>query len=327
MGKLILAAVLFVVMFVISRILKSASTRAAASSSPRTQNDAGPLAMASKTVFSLGFLVAAGIVAFSTFRVIPVGSVGVVSVLGNLRETPIYPGFNIVNPLAEVTEMSTQIQKHSARYDSSSKDLQKVHVDMTLNYSLVPAKAPGVFSKVGVDYSRVIIDSAAQEVLKAETARHNASEILQQRPTVKDNTQKNLGTWLAKYGVELAEISLADVNFDPDYTHAIEQKQVQEQKAEQKRYEILGAQRDAEIRAAKAKGEADAVREEAKGRADALQIEGAAQHDYNQKIAESITPLLLYREYLRKWNGDLPKYMFGDSKVMPLFQMPTEANK
>lgn len=307
MGKLIFAAVVFILGIVISRVLKSQSNE---------------YSLASKLSFWSGLSIAALIVLFSTFRVVPAGSVGVVSVLGKVQETPIYPGFSLINPLAEVTQMSTQIQKHSAKYDSSSKDLQKVHVDMTLNFSLSAAKAPEVFQKVGIDYANIIIDSAAQEVLKAETAKHNASEILQQRPLVKDNTQRNLGIWLAKYGVELAEISLADVNFDREYTAAIEQKQVQEQKAEQKRYEILGAQRDAEIRAAKARGEADAVREEAKGRADALLIEAAAQADYNQKVAASMTPMLLQREYLKKWSGNLPTYMFGDSKVMPIFQIP-----
>lgn len=315
MGKLILAGILFVVAFLISRYFKKSALTARA-------QDAGSFSAAGTAVFWVGFLISASIVTFSTFRVVPAGSVGVVSVLGKVQDTPISPGFSLINPIAEVTQMTTQIQKHSAKYDSSSKDLQKVHVDMTLNYSLNPAKAPEVFQRVGVEYASIIIDSAAQEVLKAETARHNASEILQQRPTVKDNTQKNLSVWLAKYGIQLAEISLADVNFDREYTLAIEQKQVQEQKAEQKRYEILGAQRDAEIRAAKAKGEADAVREEAKGRADALLIEAAAQADYNQKVAASMTPMLLQREYLKKWSGNLPTYMFGDSKVMPVFQIP-----
>lgn len=313
MSKLIFAAVVFILSYAISRIMKNAGGKG-------DEN----FATAGKFVFGLGIAIAGFIVLYSTFRIVPAGHVGVVSVFGKVQDTPLYPGFNTVSPFAEVTEMSTQIQKHSAKYDSSSKDLQKVHVDMTLNYALTAAKAPEVFQKVGVEFASIIIDSAAQEVLKAETAKHNASEILQQRPMVKDNTQKNLSIWLAKYGVELAEISLADVNFDPDYTHAIEAKQVQEQKAEQKRYEILGAQRDAEIRAAKAKGEADAVREEAKGRADALLIEAAAQADYNQKVAASMTPMLLQREYLKKWSGNLPTYMFGDSKVMPLFQVPAD---
>lgn len=318
MGKLVVAGVVFVLAFVISRILKANSKRGGDES----------FATIGNATFWIGLGIAAFTMAWSTFRIVPAGSVGVVSIFGHVQETPLYPGFNLMRPWAEVTEMSTQIQKHTARYDSSSNDMQKVHVDMTLNFFLIPARAPEIFQKVGVDYVATIIDgNAASEVLKAETAQHNAAEILQKRPIVKANTQKNLTDWLAKYGIQLTEISIADVNFDPDYTHAIEQKQVQEQKAEQKRYEILQAQRDAEIRAAKAKGEADAVREEAKGRADALQIEAAAQAEYNKKVAESMTPMLLSREYLKKWDGNLPKYMFGDSKVMPLFQIPTESNK
>lgn len=323
MSKLILAGVIFLIAFVVSRFFKNSAARVLAN--PRTTQDAPFYLLVSKACFFGGFLIAAGIVLFSTFRVVPAGSVGVVTIMGKVQETPLYPGFSMVNPIAEVYQMSTQIQRHSAKYDSSSKDLQKVHVDMTLNFALIATKAPEMFQKVGADYSNVIIDPAAQEVLKAETARHVAADILQQRPTVKDRTQDALKAWLSKYGIDLTEISLADVNFDPDYTRAIEQKQVQEQKAEQKRYEILQAQRDAEIRAASAKGEADAAREAARGRADALQIEAAAQADYNKKIAESLTPVLISNEYLKRWDGKLPVYMFGDSKVAPMFQLPAQS--
>src|SRR5882672_8126118 len=155
MGKLIEAGIFFVLAFLISRYLK----RTAANS-----RDSASLLAASTSVFWVGLLISASIVLFSTFRVVPAGSVGIVSVMGKVQDTPIYPGFSLINPIAEVTTMSTQIQKHSAKYNSSSKDLQKVHVDMTLNFSLNAAKAPEVFQKVGIDYAAIIIDSAAQEV-------------------------------------------------------------------------------------------------------------------------------------------------------------------
>src|SRR2546425_12974332 len=84
----------------------------------------------------------------------------------------------------------------------------------------------------------------------------------------KAEVQDDLAKWLAKYGLELKEASLANIAFDPTYAKAIEAKQVQEQFAEQKRYEVLQAQRQAEIAQATAKSQADAVREATKGEAD-----------------------------------------------------------
>jgi hypothetical protein len=77
--------------------------------------------------------------------------------------------------------MDTRVLKHTAKYDAASKDLQAVHVEMVLNYRLHPDRAPEVYKSIGLDYSAVIIDPAAQEVLKANTATHNAAEILLRR--------------------------------------------------------------------------------------------------------------------------------------------------
>ena len=81
---------------------------------------------------------------------------------------PLREGLNVVlNPLYDVVVMDGRVGKHSARYDAASKDLQAVHVEMVLNYRLHPDRAPEVYKSIGLEYSSVIIDPAAQEVLKA----------------------------------------------------------------------------------------------------------------------------------------------------------------
>ena len=150
-----------------------------------------------------------------------------------------------------------------------TNDLQAVLVEMVLNYRLLPEKAPEVYQKIGVDFANVIILPAAQEVLKANTALHVANEILRQRSKIKLDVQETLTTWLAKYGVELKEAALANIRFDKAYEKAIADKQIEEQRAEQKLYELTQAQRQAKIVAATAKGQGDAARAQAEGEADA----------------------------------------------------------
>ena len=192
---------------------------------------------------------------------------------------------------------------------------------MVLNYRLHPDRAPEVYKSIGLEYSSVIIDPAAQEVLKANTATHNAAEILLRRPAIKADIQRDLTVWLAKYGVELKEASLANIRFDQNYEKAIEAKQIEEQKAEQKRYELIQAQRQAEIIAAAAKGRGDAAREEAKGVAEATRIKGDAEATYNARVSASLTQPLIQQQYLSKWDGRLPQYTFGGNAV-PFVQLP-----
>jgi regulator of protease activity HflC (stomatin/prohibitin superfamily) len=261
----------------------------------------------------------------STIRMISAGHVGVALLFGKVQPVALLEGINLVNPLYDVVQMDTRVQKHQARYDAASRDLQAVHIDMVLNYRLEPERATEVYQRIGPNFSSIIIDPAAQEVLKANTALHIASEILHQRPKIKADVQKDLTTWLAKYGIELKEASLANIRFDPAYEKAIEAKQIEEQKAEQKRYELIQAQRQAEIVAAQAKGQGDAARERAKGDAEAIRIRGSAEAEYNQKVAASLTATLIQQRYLEKWDGKLPQFSAGGGSTPGLlfnFPMP-----
>jgi regulator of protease activity HflC (stomatin/prohibitin superfamily) len=306
MGKLIFALILFALGIGASRALAS---MAAAPSGPWLR--AAPhLRLASRVVLAIGVVVPALVVLLSTFKVIPAGHVGVATLFGQVQPRALPEGLNFINPLLDVTLMSTQVQRRTARYDAASKDLQAVHVEMVLNYRLIPDRAPEVYQKIGVTYESVIIDPAAQEVLKATTALHNAAEILQRRPFMKAEVQKELTTWLVKYGVEMKEAALANIRFDPAYEKAIESKQIEEQKAEQKRYELIQAQRQAEIVAAQAKGVADALR-----------IKGEAEAHYNGRVSSSLTPVLIQQQYLSRWDGRLPQYSLGGS-VVPFLQIP-----
>jgi prohibitin 2 len=267
MGKLVFAGFVLVV----GLALYSVARRQALFQS-------GPMSLLPRLILALAVGVPALIFLFSIFRIIPAGSVGVKVLFGQVDPRPLREGLNVLwNPLYDIVTMDTRVQKHTARYDAASKDLQAVHVEMVLNFRLIPDKAPEVYKTIGLGYSGVIIDPAAQEVLKGQTATHIAAEMLLKRPAIKSDVQRDLTAWLAKYGIELKEAALANIRFDAAYEKAIEAKQIEEQKAEQKRYELIQAQRQAEIVAAQAKGKGDAALAEAKGVADALRVKGEAE--------------------------------------------------
>jgi len=271
--------------------------------------------------FSLWILI------LSVLRVIPAGHVGVMVLFGEVQMLALKEGLNVVNPLYEVVKMDCRVSKYENKYDAASKDLQNVHVTMALNYRIFPDKAPLIYKHVGLEFADRIIAPAAQEVLKAITALHNVSEILIKRPEIKNEVQKSLTNWLQKYDIDLKEVSLANISFDKEFEKAIVAKQVEEQRAEQKKYMLIQAQKDAEIMAANAKGKGDAAREEAKGVADALKIKGEAENNYNQKVSASLTPILIQQLYYKSWDGHLPQYYFGGGGVTPLIQIPSPSQK
>jgi len=275
-----------------------------------------------RVILAVAIGVPALVFLLSIFRVIPAGQVGVKVLFGQVDPAPLREGLNVLwNPLYDIVPMDVRVQKHTARYDAASKDLQAVHVEMVLNYRVVPERAPEVYRTIGLGYSSVIIDPGAQEILKANTATHNAAEVLLKRPIIKNEVQQALAVYLNKYGIELKEAALANIRFDAAYEKAVEAKQIEEQKAEQKRYELIQAQRQAEIVAAEAKGKGDAALAEARGVADALRIKGEAEAAYNARVAASLTPVLIQQQYLARWDGKLPQYTFGGNAV-PFVQLP-----
>ena len=311
MGKLIFAVVVFVLGVAIYNVLRRPGFL-----------PPGLAAIVPRLLLAVSIGIPALIVIFSVFRIIPAGHVGVKVLFGQVEPQPLREGLNVVlNPLYDVVDMDVRVVKHTARYDAASKDLQAVHVEMVLNYRVMPDRAPEVYRNIGPNFSSVIIDPAAQEVLKANTATHNAEEILLQRPQLKSDVQRDLTTWLAKYGIDMKEAALANIRFDPAYEKAVEAKQIEQQKAEQKRYQLIQAQRQAEIVAAEAKGKGDAALAEARGVADALRLKGEAEATYNARVSASLSSVLIQQQYLARWDGRLPQYSFGGNAV-PFVQVP-----
>jgi len=261
-------------------------------------------------------------VMLSPFTIVDPGYVGVQTTFGQVNMTPLPEGFHWILPWSDVEEWNVKVQAQTHNYGAASADLQDVTVAMTLNYRLLGDRAPETFKNVGKEYFNTIVVPAAAETLKAEIALHNASEILKKRPQIKKTIQEKLGVWLVKYGVEVSELSLQNITFSKEYQHAIEKKQLEEQKALQKEYELQQAVKQAEIVEAAAKGEANATVAEAEGEAIAMKLRGEATAEFNLKVSRSLTADLLTLKYYENWDGVLPATMLSNNTT-PLLQLPS----
>lgn len=96
------------------------------------------------------------------------------------------------------------------------------------------------------------------------------------------------------YGITVAACSIIEHDFSDEFDQAIERKLIASQNA-------LTAQNDLE----KVKYEAEAEITKAKGIAEA-----------NRIMQESLTPLLIQRMYIEKWDGKMPQV--SGSGVTPM---------
>jgi len=282
--------------------------------------------------YILGFL-SFIILISSTFVVVNAGHRGVVAVLGEVKDGVLQEGFNFVNPLATVYEVSARVEKVEEIHTAETSDTQSVTVSVIINWRPEGDALASLYKNYGKEYYTKIIPPAAKEAIKAEVAKYKVTELIAKRPQIHKNVKDYVNMWLTKYNIIVLEVAIGDIDFSEKYDAAIEAKQVQEQQALQKDYELQKVETEAKMAAAVAKGEADSaiakalgqaesVKLEAQAQADALRIRGEAQAEYNKRVAESLSPMLLQSDYLKKWDGKLPVYSLGDSSNTMLM-LPT----
>jgi prohibitin 2 len=253
----------------------------------------------------LGFVLLAIIVlvvVFSSYTIIDPGHRGVVIMLGKVERSVLGEGFHLILPpmVRQVVQVDVRTKKLEVVTEAASSDLQAIQVDVVLNYHVDPRAVNDLYQEVGTDYENIIIGPALQESIKAATARFKIDAILNQREALKKIIQDNLTARLSVNDIVVDQVSLANVEFSAEFNLAIERKQVAEQSALQKQYELQSAQKDVEITLARADGERQAAIIAAQGRAQSRQIEAEAEAKALELIAAQL-----------RNNPDLVRYEFA----------------
>lgn len=122
-------------------------------------------------------------------------------------------------------------------------------------------------------------------------AKYTAEEIITEREEVKAQVDDLLLTRLSNYHIQVDDLSLVHVHFSERFMEAVEAKQIAEQEAKKAGFTVMKAQKEAEVMVNLAQGEA---------RSQML-------------LQESLTPEILKKQKIDKWNGNLPIVISNDA--------------
>lgn len=247
------------------------------------------------------------VVFFGSYTIVPTGHRGVVTHFGKVDPVVLNEGFHFKMPVyTTINKINVQIQKSESSAEAASKDIQKVTANVALNWNLDAASVNKMFQEIGDedDIKERIIDPAVSEVLKAATAKRTAEEILTKRLELKAEIDAMLIERLSAYNITVRDISLVNLNFTADFNNAVEDKQIEEQKAKQAEYAALRAEKEALAAVNTAKGEAQAV-----------EIRARAQAKAQELLKMTITGQILQQQAIEKWDGQLPQIMGGNGAV------------
>ena len=167
-----------------------------------------------KTIPLIGVVVACIALLLSSAGIVGAGQRGVLLRFGAVTGAEKGEGLYFKIPFVEeVVLMSIQIQKYTAPVGSSSKDLQVVTTEVTLNYQLNPNAVGETYRNMRQDYENRIIQPYIQEAVKSTTANFDAEQLITLRPQVKDELQSLMAERLAPLGIEVVQVSITDFQF------------------------------------------------------------------------------------------------------------------
>jgi prohibitin 1 len=228
-------------------------------------------------------LVAIGIAAFiivillfSSVTRVSTGHVGVLTLFGRVTGEVLGEGIHLINPLKSNNEMSIQTQtiKESASVPSSEGLV--MNLDTSLIYHLNPERAADVYQKIGANYENVVVEPTLRAAIRESTASHTANALYTgEREMVAKQIYDQLTTQLNQRGLIVENVLLRDIQLPSTLKASIEAKQQAEQEALAMNFRLQKEKQEAERK----------------------RIEAGGIRDFQQIVAQGISPQLL------EWKG------------------------
>lgn len=203
------------------------------------------------------------LLAINSFVIINPGQAGVISILGKARDGALLEGLHFKPPfIATVDIYDVTVQKFEVPAQSLTKDLQDLAASFAINFRIDPTQVVEIRRKQGTLQNLVskIIAPQTQESFKIAAARRTAEEAITRRSELKQDFDEALSERLARYAVIVLDTSVVDLSFSREFSKAVEDKQIAEQRAQRAVYVAQEATQEAQADINRAQGRAEAQR-------------------------------------------------------------------
>ena len=216
------------------------------------------------------------ILLFASVARVESGNVGVLTLFGRVTGEVLPEGIHLVNPFKVNHELTIRTQEIKESASVPSAEGLVMNLDTSLIYHLNPEKAAEVYQKIGPNYLAVLIEPNLRAAIREATASHSANALYTgEREMVAKQVRDQLSNLLGARGILVESILLRDIQLPTTLKTSIESKQQAEQEALAMNFRLQKEKQEAERK----------------------RIEAAGIRDFQQIVAQGISPALL------EWKG------------------------
>ncbi len=229
------------------------------------------------------------------------GEVGVKVSMGRMQRNLLTQGIQSYLPgLDTIVHYSVKQQTLQGKAIPLTADQQPITMEYKVLYNVPEGQVLTLYEKYAGDPFTQLVEPQIQEAFRQVVSQYKADKATKQVNIIKNQvlsmTRENV-----KGLVNVVDIPITHVDLPEVLQQAIAQKQVMEQQALQKQYELDKAKKEAEITVANA---------EAQARSITLQTQALEK-----------SPALIEYEKVKKWDGKLPDTFISGGAANTLFQL------
>lgn len=188
-----------------------------------------------------------------------------------------------------------------------TKDNLHVPATVTVTYHPQRDKLYELHTQIGPGYFEELVGPAFYTLVRGAFSQHLHNDLASEAALIERDVKAALQEQVKDRWIVIDQVAINHIDYDDTVTAAISSKIATKQQAEQKKYEVDVAARNAEIARTNAQGVSDAIRIQAEGEASAIVLRGKAQADAQDAINKTLTPRYLQFKAFDQRN---PTYFF-----------------
>lgn len=207
-----------------------------------------------------------------------------------LAKEPLKEGIYWRAPWNDVFVYDTRWKSFREKVDALTADDLPVTVYATITMRPLPDEIYFLAQEVGPEWYKQLVHPQLLSAVRGVVANYSMVTLPERSSEIGNKIEAVVVEVLKGRHLDVYNVALSEMEFSQMVLRAIEQKQAKEQEKEQKNFEVVIAERNAEIARIQAKGEGDSLKIRAEGEADSMRIKATGQSQAQDIITKTLTP-------------------------------------